>query len=129
MPEISQNRKIVPIFLPINIPAAINVTARKHIAHTPNALAELGPEPNICDNSKRALVMGKNSLFCARMSESDTSSIEKLNANKPPTSKFAATSGTVILHNTCHGEAPKLRAAFSNSSGVCSKPEPTERTT
>ena len=62
-PFSSQNLKIEPILLPMSIPAAMSVTARKHIAHTPNALAELGPEPNICDNSKSALVMGKNSLF------------------------------------------------------------------
>ena len=124
-----QNLKILPILFPSKIPAAINVTARKHIAQTPNALAELGPEPSICDNSNSALVMGKNSLFCANINESDTSSMEKLNANNPPTSKLATISGNVILHNTCHAVAPKLRAAFSSSSGVCSKPETTERTT
>ena len=125
----SQNLNIAPIFLPINIPADTSVTARNAIAHTPNADADAGPEPNICDNSSNALVMGKKTLFCARISESETSSMEKLKANNPPTSKFAPIRGKVIRHKVFTGPAPKLRAAFSNSSGVCSRPATTARTT
>ena len=86
----------------------------KAMVQTPNAHAVTGPEPRICESSKIALVIGKKTAFCARIRESDTSSMEKLKANSPPTTRLAVISGSVMRRRVRSGPAPRFRAAFSS---------------
>src|SRR5262245_14626893 len=62
------------------------------------------------------------------ISESDTSSIEKLNTSKPPAIRFAMISGTITRRTAVTRLAPRFTAASSSSPLVCSSPATLDRT-
>ena len=103
------------------------VMARKAMAHTPKADASFSPLPNALNRAYIAVVIGKYACLVARMRESETSSMAKAKANKPPARTFAEMSGRVILRNALNGLAPRFCAASSNDTLVCSNPAAADR--
>src|SRR4051812_43708457 len=73
--------------------------------------------------------MGNVACLWARISESDTSNIERANAKMPPAKRCGASSGKVTRANARSGPAPRLRAASSSATSICWSPAAAPRTT